>query len=69
MIPFEREGHCPECGLEYVISGVALHPGAETEAPARLRCRCGGRIEAFIPGSVNTDRLVVAPKEETARPA
>ena len=47
------------------MSGAALHPGAETEAPARIRCACGGWIAAFVPGSVNTERLVVTPKEPT----
>jgi DNA-directed RNA polymerase subunit RPC12/RpoP len=65
VTPFEREGHCVECGREYVISGVALHPGAETEGPARVRCPCGGEITAFVPGSVNTERLVVRPKGTT----
>lgn len=63
MKPFEREGRCSGCGREYRITGVALSPGAETEAPARLRCECGGTLAAFVPGSVNTERLVVTPKD------
>jgi hypothetical protein len=59
---FEREARCAGCGQEYVVSGTALHPGAETEGPTRLRCACGGWITAFVPGSVNTERLVVTPK-------
>ena len=62
MTPFEREGRCQECGRDYLVSGVALHPGAETEGPARFRCACGGWISASVPGSVNTERLVVRPK-------
>ena len=35
------------------MSGVALHPGAETEGPTRIPCpSCGGAITAFVPGSV-----------------
>jgi hypothetical protein len=64
VTPFEREARCAGCGREYVVSGVALHPGAETEGPTRLRCACGGWIAAFVPGSVNTERLVVRPKTE-----
>ena len=62
MAAFEREARCTGCGREYVVSGVALQPGAETEGPARLRCACGGWIAAFVPGSVNTERLVVTEK-------
>jgi hypothetical protein len=62
---FEREARCTACGREYVVSGVALHPGAETEGPTRVRCACGGEITAFVPGSVNTERLVVKPKRTT----
>lgn len=63
MTPFEREARCAECGREFVVSGVALHPGAETEGPTRIPCpACGGEITAFVPGSVNTERLVVTPR-------
>jgi len=65
VTPFKREARCAGCGREYVISGVALHPGAETEGPTRIRCPCGGWISAFVPGSVNTERLVVSPKAAT----
>jgi hypothetical protein len=65
---FEREARCPACGREYVVSGTALHPGAETEGPTRVRCACGEEITAFVPGSVNTERLVVREKGR-ARPA
>jgi DNA-directed RNA polymerase subunit RPC12/RpoP len=65
VTPFEREARCADCGREYVISGVALHPGAKTESPTRLRCACGGWISAFVPGSVNTERLMVSPKGTT----
>jgi hypothetical protein len=67
VTPFEREARCAGCGREYVVSGVALHPGAETEGPTRLRCACGGWIEAFVPGSVNTERLVLTPRAPAAR--
>jgi hypothetical protein len=67
VTPFEREARCAACGREVVVSGVALHPGAETEGPTRLRCACGGEITAFVPGSVNTERLVVTPKAPAAR--
>jgi hypothetical protein len=62
MPPFEREARCAACGREYLVSGTALHPGAETEAPTRLRCACGGEVTVFVPGSVNTERLVVREK-------
>jgi len=61
---FTREGACEDCGREYTVSGAALNPGTETEAPARFRCECGGWTSVFVPGSVNTERLVVTPKEE-----
>jgi hypothetical protein len=60
---FSREGACEKCGREYVITGASINPGAETEAPRRFRCECGGFVEAFIPGSVNLERVEVAPKE------
>jgi len=69
VTPFVREGACGSCGREYLVSGVSLNPGAETEAPAAFRCGCGGRLTAFIPGSVNRDRLVVSPKDEEASAA
>jgi len=59
--PFERDARCASCGREYKVAGVALHPGAETEGPTRFPCACGGSIVAFVPGSVNTERLVVTP--------
>ena len=65
MPTFEREARCAACGREYVVSGTALHPGVETEGPTRVRCACGGEITAFVPGSVNTERLVVKPKRTT----
>jgi hypothetical protein len=63
MIPFVREGTCARCGREYTVSGAALNPGTETETPAGFRCGCGGWTAIFVPGSVNTERLVVTPKE------
>ncbi len=62
MASFTREASCPSCGREYLISGASANPGAETEAPRRFRCMCGGWLEAFIPGSVNLERLKVAAK-------
>ena len=62
MKPFERDGRCSSCGRQYRITGVALSPGAETEGPTLLACDCGGRIKAFVPGSVNPERLVLTPK-------
>jgi hypothetical protein len=63
--PFERDARCASCGREYRVSGVALHPGAETEGPTVLRCEgCGGAVKAFVPGSVNVERLVLTPKRE-----
>jgi hypothetical protein len=59
---FEREARCGACGREYVVSGTALQPGVETEGPARVHCVCGNEVVAFVPGSVNTERLVVREK-------
>ena len=63
MPSFSREGACDRCGREYVVSGASINPGSETEAPKRFRCECGGSMETFIPGSVNLERVLVAPKE------
>jgi hypothetical protein len=60
---FSREGACDKCGREYLITGASINPGTETEAPRRFRCECGGWLEAFIPGSVNLERVQVEPKE------
>jgi len=62
MGTFERTGTCEACGREYTISGSALAPGAETEAPARFFCECGGVLSAFLPGSTNREMVVVAPR-------
>jgi hypothetical protein len=62
---FERLGACAECGREYTISGSALAPGAETEAPARFFCSCGGLVVAFLPGSVNRERVVLTARLES----
>jgi hypothetical protein len=64
VTPFARESACEACGREYVVKGSSLSPGTETESPASFRCGCGGRISAFVPGSVNRERLVVSPKDE-----
>ncbi len=63
MTPFVRDAVCDTCGREYTVSGVSVAPGTETEAPARFRCGCGGWLSAFIPGSVNKERLILEPKE------
>jgi len=47
-----------------VISGASVNPGSETEASRVFPCGCGGFLEAFIPGSVNLERLVVTAKAE-----
>jgi hypothetical protein len=60
---FERLGACRDCAKEYTISGAALAPGAETEAPARFFCECGGVVSAFLPGSVNRELVKVSPKD------
>lgn len=64
MPAFTREAVCPQCGRSYAISGASVNPGSETEAPRRFRCACGGMMEAFIPGSVNTERLTVKETDE-----
>jgi DNA-directed RNA polymerase subunit RPC12/RpoP len=64
MVPFVREGSCQTCGRQYTVSGASINPGTETETPAGFRCPCGGWTSVFIPGSVNTEKLVVAPKEK-----
>jgi hypothetical protein len=61
---FVREGACRQCGREYMVAGASLNPGAETEAPASFRCACGGRITAFVPGSVNREKLVLRPRDD-----
>jgi hypothetical protein len=68
MPAFVREASCPECGRDYQISGASINPGAETEAPRRFRCVCGGSLEAFIPGSVNLERLTVRESGSPAKP-
>ena len=62
MGAFERIGTCGTCGKEFTVSGASVAPGAETEAPARFFCTCGGFVEAFLPGSVNRERVVLLPR-------
>ena len=69
MAAFTREATCPECAREYLISGASVNPGTETEAPRRFRCECGGWLEAFIPGSVNLERVKVAARGGGKNPA
>jgi hypothetical protein len=52
-----------------LISGASVNPGAETEAPRRFRCVCGGWLEAFIPGSVNLERVKVTARQGGTNPA
>lgn len=67
MKPFARDARCSACGREFQVSGVSLHPGAETEGPTRFPCSCGGEIAAFVPGSVNLEKLVVTEKASPAK--
>ncbi len=62
MPAFTRETSCERCGREYLVTGASVNPGTETEAPRRFRCQCGGWLEAFVPGSVNNERLSIRPK-------
>ncbi len=64
MAAFTREAACPRCGRQYLITGVSVNPGTETEAPRQFRCECGGWLEAFIPGSVNLERVKVVARSE-----
>jgi hypothetical protein len=63
MASFERDGACPTCGCQFVVSGTALFPGAETEAEVPLACACGGEIAAWLPASANRERLEVRPRK------
>ena len=63
MGSFERAASCGTCAKEYTVSGAALAPGAETESPVRFFCTCGGFVEAFLPGSVNRERVVLLAKD------
>ena len=69
MAAFTREAACPLCRRQYLISGVSVNPGAETEAPRQFRCECGGWLEAFIPGSVNLERVKVTAQGGGTTPA
>jgi hypothetical protein len=69
MAAFTREATCPQCGREYLISGASVNPGAETEAPRKFRCECGGWLEAFIPGSVNLERVKMTARQGGTNPA
>ncbi len=69
MPAFTRDASCRRCAREYLITGVSVNPGTETEAPRQFRCACGGWLEAFIPGSVNLERVKVAAREGGTKPA
>jgi hypothetical protein len=64
VAPFTRDLRCAGCGREYLVCGASLVPGSQTEALAQFRCSCGEWMGAFVPGSANVERLVVALKRE-----
>jgi len=58
---FTRECACPACNLLYVVTGTALNPANETQFTYEFRCECGSTVTAYLPGSVNRERVSVAP--------
>jgi hypothetical protein len=65
MTAFSRDFACTGCGRAYVVSGDSpLRPASETEVLAQFRCSCGQWMGAFVPGSADPDRLVLALKGE-----
>jgi hypothetical protein len=52
------------CGRNYVVSGSAINPSNETQAPLQFRCVCGAQVEAFLPGSANRELVKVAPANQ-----
>lgn len=65
MAAFNRDFDCPACRRGYVVSGVSeLRPGSETEVLAQFRCSCGQWMGAFVPGSVDQEKLVVTLRGE-----
>ena len=45
------------------VSSVAASSRGAQAAPARFFCTCGGYVEAFLPGSVNRERVVLSRRE------
>jgi hypothetical protein len=66
VAPFTRDLACSHCGREYLVSGASVATSSETEALAQFRCSCGQWMGAFVPGSANVERLIVALKPERA---
>ena len=62
MADFSRPCKCERCGLEFVVSGTSANPANETQVAVDFTCDCGGVIPAFLPGSVNRDRVRIEPK-------
>jgi len=58
---FSRLAECGMCGRYYVVTGVALNPGAETQASLEFKCVCGAPVETFLPGSANPELVTIAP--------
>ncbi len=65
MASFSREARLRQAaGASTMITGASINPATgDRGAPARIRCECGGWLEAFVPGSVNLERVQVEPKE------
>ena len=63
MAAFNRDVCCSSCARTYVVAGDSLlRPGSETEVLAQFRCSCGQWMGAFVPGSVDQDKLVITLK-------
>lgn len=58
---FTRECACPNCRLLYVVTGTALNPANETQFTYEFKCECGAAVSAYMPGSVNRERVKVEP--------
>ena len=58
---FTRECDCPTCNRIFVVTGTALNPTNETQFTYEFRCECGSTVAAYLPGSVNRERVKVAP--------
>jgi len=59
---FKRDLRCAGCGREYLLTGASPVTASETETLAQLRCSCGEWMGAFVPGSADVERLIVALK-------
>ena len=63
MASFSRDFDCAGCGRGYAVSGDSqMRPGSETEVLAQFRCSCGHWMGAFVPASVDPDKLTVTVK-------